>query len=831
MKYKLLFIILFFSVTIKAQYTSIPDINFEKALISLGIDNGVPDGKVLTSSISNISTLSIGARNISDLTGIADFINLTELQCQANKLTTLELSNNLKLEHLDCETNQLKALDLSNNLQLEYFDCHNNQLTTLDLSNNLQLVILECDSNQLTTLDLSNNLKLEDIDCHSNQLTNLNITKNLKLKIIESQENKLTFLDLSSKINLTFLDLDNNYITNIDVSENIGLQGLQVNFNLLKSLDVSKNINLLNLQCVENQLKALDLSKNPDLYLLYCRNNQLSSLDVSKNPKIRYVSCYNNNLTSLNLKNGKNTIFNIDFWYYVNFKFNPDLKCILVDNSAYSNTNWSDLKDATASYSDNLDIGPSSITPQTFCIQQNATLSSITITGQNIKWYDALTNGNLLANTTLLQNNTTYFASQTINGCESERAAILINIQNTPLPTADTNQTFCSDSNSTIAAIKVTGNQIKWYDALTNGLLLAETMNLADGQTYYASQTVNNCESERFSVNVSIVNKPAAPIANATESFCKKENATLNSIQISGQNIKWYDTNSAVATLPNTTLLENNKTYYVSQTIGCESTRTAILIQVYDTPLPTGNTNQQFCVDENATLSNFNMVGSNIKWYDESTNGTVLAATTLLQNGKTYYATQTLNDCESERVAVFVKIQDTPIPIANSPQTFCVQKNAKISDIVIEGQNITWFENASSTLNLSESTLLENGITYYASQTINNCESDRILISITILEATSEDCINFVDELPYPKFFTPNNDGYNDTWTIDFAYLAPNTGIKIFDRYGKLIKTLVTNNDSWNGTFNGTELPSTDYWFVVTRANGQEYKGHFSLKR
>jgi gliding motility-associated-like protein len=587
----------------------------------------------------------------------------------------------------------------------------------------------------------------------------------------------------------------------------------------------------MNLQCVENQLKALDLSKNPDLYLLYCRNNQLSSLDVSKNPKIRYVSCYNNNLTSLNLKNGKNTIFNIDFWYYVNFKFNPDLKCILVDNSAYSNTTWSDLKDPTASYSDNLDIGPSSITPQTFCIQQNANLSSITITGQNIKWHDTLINGNVLSNTTLLQNGITYFASQTINGCESERIPVLINIQNTPLPTADINQSFCSDSNSTIAAIKVTGNQIKWYDDLTNGSLLAEAMNLVDGQTYYASQTVNNCESERFRVNVSIVNTPAAPIANATEPFCKKENATLNNIQITGQNIKWYDTNSAVASLPIATLLENNKTYYASQTIGCESDRNPVLVRVYDTPLPIASNNQQFCIDENATIANLTITASNSKWYDESINGNILAETTLLQNNKTYYAAQMLNNCESERLAITIKIQDTQIPIANSPQTFCTQKNAKISDIAISGQNINWFDSPTSPIILSELTLLENGITYYASENINNCASDRIPVAIIILEATYSDCINFVDELPYPKFFTPNNDGYNDTWTIDFAYLAPNTGIKIFDRYGKLIKTLVYNTSKWNGTFNGAELPASDYWFVATRANGTEYKGHFSLKR
>jgi len=468
--------------------------------------------------------------------------------------------------------------------------------------------------------------------------------------------------------------------------------------------------------------------------------------------------------------------------------------------------------------------------PQTFCIQQNATINNIAITGLNIKWYDAQTNGNLLPNTNALQNDITYYASQTINGCESERTPVAVTIQNTPLPSANTNQSFCTGTNPTIANIQVTGNQIKWYDALNNSTLLAETTTLVNGITYYVSQTVNNCESERLGIHVSIVNTPPAPIATPTQSFCKNENATLEDIQISGQTIKWYDTNFSAASLPNTTLLEDNKTYYASQTIGCESDRTPILIRVYNTSLPTGNKNQPFCIDENATIANINILGSNIKWYDEAVNGNILTETTLLLDGKTYYATQTLNNCESDKLAITVKVQDTQNPIANSPQTFCIQENAKIKDIAISGQNISWYESVSSSTTLSGLTLLENGATYYASETINNCESGRIPVAIIIQEATTEDCINFVDELPYPKFFTPNNDGHNDTWTIDFAYLKPNTGIKIFDRYGKLLKVLLPGA-SWNGQFNNQQLPASDYWFIVTRANDQEYKGHFSLKR
>jgi gliding motility-associated-like protein len=413
-------------------------------------------------------------------------------------------------------------------------------------------------------------------------------------------------------------------------------------------------------------------------------------------------------------------------------------------------------------------------------------------------------------------------------GCDDIKKINVV-IRNTPAPTAEANQSFCSGSNPTLATIQVTGNSIKWYDSASIGSLLPTTTNLQDGKTYYASQTVNTCEGPRLGVTVSIVNTPLAPTQNTNLVFCKNENATLDNIQISGQNLKWYSSNIAAGILPSNTLLENNTTYYVSQTIGCESDRTPILVQVNDTPLPTANGNQQFCIDENATIATIAITGTAVKWYDSQTNGTLLLETVLLQDGM-YYASQTLNNCESERLAVSVKIQDTPIPIADSPQAFCIQKNTLVKDIGITGQNIKWFENTSSTLVLSESTPLENGYTYYATQTVNNCESYRIPVTISILEATDKDCINLVDELPFPKFFTPNNDGYNDTWTVDYAYLAPNSSIRIFDRYGKFIKEL-SKNTSWDGSYIGNDLPASDYWFTVTAVNGKEYRGHFSLKR
>lgn len=84
--------------------------------------------------------------------------------------------------------------------------------------------------------------------------------------------------------------------------------------------------------------------------------------------------------------------------------------------------------------------------------------------------------------------------------------------------------------------------------------------------------------------------------------------------------------------------------------------------------------------------------------------------------------------------------------------------------------------------------------------------------------------------LDYPRYFTPNNDGFNDHWKLSNNHSEPNIELSVYDRYGRLVKALRGNN-SWDGTFNGQQLPADDYWFVITRENGKTFKGHFSLKR
>jgi gliding motility-associated-like protein len=82
------------------------------------------------------------------------------------------------------------------------------------------------------------------------------------------------------------------------------------------------------------------------------------------------------------------------------------------------------------------------------------------------------------------------------------------------------------------------------------------------------------------------------------------------------------------------------------------------------------------------------------------------------------------------------------------------------------------------------------------------------------------------------KYFTPNNDGINDTWLIPEMKNYPGSNVKIFDRYGKLLKELNAGTIGWNGQFNGVNLTADDYWYVLKLdANKPEIRGHFTLKR
>jgi gliding motility-associated-like protein len=104
------------------------------------------------------------------------------------------------------------------------------------------------------------------------------------------------------------------------------------------------------------------------------------------------------------------------------------------------------------------------------------------------------------------------------------------------------------------------------------------------------------------------------------------------------------------------------------------------------------------------------------------------------------------------------------------------------------------------------------------------------LIALSCDELIIEDIL----VIDYPRYFTPNGDGYHDTWNIVGLDGQPAATIYIFDRYGKLLKQISSEGQGWDGTYLGQPLPSSDFWFsidYVEQSQAKQFKAHFTLKR
>lgn len=122
--------------------------------------------------------------------------------------------------------------------------------------------------------------------------------------------------------------------------------------------------------------------------------------------------------------------------------------------------------------------------------------------------------------------------------------------------------------------------------------------------------------------------------------------------------------------------------------------------------------------------------------------------------------------------------------------------------------------------------------TFQESNTFSNLDSGIYTVYVKDLNRCGTKSKD-VSVLGIPRFFTPNGDGYNDYWNIKGFNLNLNSKavITVFDRYGKLLKQFYPSSSGWDGTHNGSLMPSTDYWFTVQLEDGRNIRGHFTLKR
>ena len=341
--------------------TSIPDENFELALIALGLDTAPADGVVTTDSINALAVLDVSGQDIADLTGIEDFSGLTSLNCSNNQVTTLDLTTNAGLTDLNCSSNSLNSLNLKNNnnsllVNLDAranpslscitvddgfapgggwqkdagtsysFNCRIGETFVPDDQFEQALIdlgldtgppdnyVITADINTVINLDVSGKYisdltgisdftALESLNCSSNLLTSLNVSNNVSLTELSCFSNFLTALDITQNPALISLVCGDNKLDALDVTQNTDLETLTFDSNYITGLDISNNTNLVSLNCNSNKITqaGLDLTTAVNLERLFCSNNRLSGLDISQNTALVELDCSANKLSLLDL--------------------------------------------------------------------------------------------------------------------------------------------------------------------------------------------------------------------------------------------------------------------------------------------------------------------------------------------------------------------------------------------------------------------------------------------------------------------------------------------------------------------------------------------------
>lgn len=374
----------------------------------------------------------------------------------------------------------------------------------------------------------------------------------------------------------------------------------------------------------------------------------------------------------------------------------------------------------------------------------------------------------------------------------------------------------CDSGSLTFNATATAGAIINWYDSATGGNLLATgntytTPILTSTTTYYVDA---GCESNRKPVVATVYTTPDIPVATLPTVYNCGPGSVIIEAKSNVGVINWFTaatggTNVYTGNTFTTPSISTNTTYYAqaSNSSTCINTnRTPVAIVIYTSPVVKDET-IPLCQFQKVTLDS-GITGMTYLWNTGATSPTIDATL-----GGIYTVDVTSpapENCTSRKT---IKVEERQIP-----QIDRIDVNGTTATIYLK-KEATYFEYSVDGTNFQDSNILYNisgGLQTAYVREKSGC---------------GQTTQNFV-VLVFPSFFTPNNDSYNDLWEVTGMENYPQAEVTIFDRYGKLIAQLNSSKMSWDGTFNKTPLPASDYWYALKIDNTKPiFRGHFTLKR
>ncbi len=369
-----------------------------------------------------------------------------------------------------------------------------------------------------------------------------------------------------------------------------------------------------------------------------------------------------------------------------------------------------------------------------------------------------------------------------------------------------------------------------------SGALFTNTTN---PQTVYAQviDTSSGCSATAqiyIEVNSNAINAVTLEsCGDVSEAGITSFDLTLVNEQITGNvppnfSIDFYETyeNAAIQVNPLPVLYTNTVPY--NQTIfgrvdnqdGACFTIVEIILKVNEIPNILEDEVIFYCLNDfpqSITLNGgvINDIPNNY-YYNWSTGETTMTIS-INEIGTYTVEVSSVNGCAKTRI-----IEVKPSNIGSIEAVVVADLNANNSiTILVSGEGDYTFALDISNGSYQSSNIFENvssGLhTVYVKDEKNNCGIASQEVSV----------------IGYSKYFTPNGDGFNDFWSLNgiSEQFQPTSKVQIFDRFGRLLYTLSAPSDTWDGTFNGQALPTSDYWFSAILEDGRMFNGHFTLKR
>jgi gliding motility-associated-like protein len=496
---------------------------------------------------------------------------------------------------------------------------------------------------------------------------------------------------------------------------------------------------------------------------------------------------------------------------------------------------------------------PTVVSPLVYC--QDIAATALSATGTNLLWYDVPTGGTGVVTIPVPSTNVAgtqmYYVTQTVLGCESPRASITIKTNPKPLPPVVTDSAILICQGTPSLTLSAQGQGVLWYNQPATGIGIptAPVINTGIGhtETWYATQAVNGCESDRTAITVRVSGIHAA-FSLSADTLCISDSLLANNLSIGNDSLNHWTfgdgfgsdniNQSHLYTIPGI----YSVVLAIANTDGCRDTAAK---PVWVSPVPDLKVTfdrYQICTGEHVDVNMKYLAGfSLLHWDYGDGNGSMLddrgnttargtATQTDIQHaydhaGMFFFSTTAYTPgCGTKYGSDSITVFSLPVVDLGPDTALCLHGNPiPLKNIAAVEDNVKYLWSTGETT--PEITARHPG---------------DISLTITTQYCANTGVVHIAKDcyIDVPNAFTPNGDGENDYFFPRqlLSSSVANFQMQIVNRWGQLIfETLQPEGRGWDGKFNGVNQPTGVYIYLIkvsfTNGASESYQGNVTLIR